>query len=156
MSLDRLALRSLRAHPLRASLSALGVALGVAVLVAAMATTAGVDASVRSTVTHRVGSADLRVAAFGEDGLSESTVSAIAGTSGVATAAPALERRTYLASALGASPTAALPPPVTVLGIDPVLDPRLHTLTLTAGGALAAPPGPPPLLSEPLASPHRL
>ncbi|MFL5683754.1 MAG: ABC transporter permease, partial [Chloroflexota bacterium] len=152
MSLDRLALRSLRAHPLRASLSALGVALGVAVLVAAMATTAGVDASVRSTVTHLVGSADLRVAAFGEDGLSESTVSAIAETPGVATAAPALERRTYLASALGASPTAALPPPVTVLGIDPVLDPRLHTLTLTAGEALDAPAARSALISERLAA----
>ncbi|MFL5651666.1 MAG: FtsX-like permease family protein [Chloroflexota bacterium] len=152
MSLDRLALRSLRAHPLRASLSALGVALGVAVLVAVMATTAGVDASVRSTVTHLVGSADLRVAAFGEDGLSKSTVSAIAETPGVATAAPALERRTYLASALGASPTAALPPPVTVLGIDPVLDPRLHTLTLTAGEALDAPAARSALISERLAA----
>ena len=45
MSLDRLAVRSLRAHPLRATLSALGVALGVAVLSAGMATSAGIDAS---------------------------------------------------------------------------------------------------------------
>ena len=111
MSLDRLAVRSLLAHPLRAGLSALGVALGVAVLVAAMATTAGVDASVRSTVTHLVGSADLRVAAFGEDGLTEETVATIADTAGVAVAAPALERRTYLAPQLDASSTTAVTAP---------------------------------------------
>jgi putative ABC transport system permease protein len=152
MSLDRLAIRSLTAHPLRAGLSALGVALGVAVLVAAMATTAGVDASVRSTVTHLVGSADLRVAAFGEDGLAETTVAAIAATPGVAVAAPALERRIYLAPQLAANPTAALPPPVTVLGIDPALDPRLHALTLTAGEALADPAARSALISERLAT----
>jgi len=152
MSLDRLAIRSLTAHPLRAGLSALGVALGVAVLVAAMATTAGVDASVRSTVTHLVGSADLRVAAFGEDGLAETTVAAIAATPGVAVAAPALERRIYLAPQLAANPTTALPPPVTVLGIDPALDPRLHALTLTAGEALADPAARSALISERLAT----
>src|SRR3954452_8564118 len=151
MSLDRLALRSLRAHPLRATLSGLGVALGVAVLVAAMATTAGVDASVRTTVTHLVGSANLRVAAFGEDGLTETTVAAIAGTEGVETAAPALERRTYLAPAVGSSPTADLPPPVMVFGIDPVLDPRLHTLALASGDALGDPAARSALISERLA-----
>ncbi len=72
----------------------------------------------RSTVNDLVGRADLRVAAFGETGLSAETVALIAGTPGVAVAAPALERRTYLGA--GASTTATLPPPVTVLGIDPV------------------------------------
>ena len=47
MSLNRLAVRSLRARPLRATLSVLGVALGVAVLFAGLATNAGVEASVR-------------------------------------------------------------------------------------------------------------
>ena len=68
MSLTALAFRSLRARPLRAALSILGVALGVAVLVAGMATNAGVEASVQSTVRDLVGRADLRVAAFGETG----------------------------------------------------------------------------------------
>ena len=49
-----------------------------------------------STVRDLVGRADLRVAAFGETGLSAETVATIAGTPGVAVAAPALERRTYL------------------------------------------------------------
>ena len=96
MSLTNLAFRSLRARPLRAVLSTLGVALGVAVLFAGMATSAGVDASVRSTVNDLVGRSDLRVAAFGETGLSPETVALIGGTPGVAIAAPALERRTYL------------------------------------------------------------
>jgi hypothetical protein len=59
MSLTNLAFRSLRARPLRAVLSTLGVALGVAVLFAGMATSAGVDASVRSTVNDLVGRSDL-------------------------------------------------------------------------------------------------
>ena len=126
MSLNRLALRSLRAHPLRAGLSTLGVALGVAVLFAGMATNAGIDASVRSSVSELVGRSDLRVAAFGENGLSKETVAAIASTPGVVVAAPALERRTYLLQPFDATISTALPPPVTVLGIDTVLDPRLH------------------------------
>ena len=65
MSLTNLAFRSLRARPLRAVLSGLGVALGVAVLFAGLATSAGVEASVRSTVNDLVGRSDLRVAAFG-------------------------------------------------------------------------------------------
>jgi putative ABC transport system permease protein len=152
MSLDRLAIRSLRAHPLRAGLSTLGVALGVAVLFAGMATNAGIDASVRRTVNDTVGRADLRVAAFGETGLSETTVATIAGTPGVGVAAPVLERRTYLAPVLDASPTAALPAAVTVLGIDPTLDPRLHDMPLTGGTALDDPTGRTALISETLAA----
>ena len=120
MSLDGLALRSLRARPLRTALSILGVALGVAVLFAGLATNAGIEASIDGTVRELVGRADLRVAAFGEFGLSGATVTTIAGTPGVAVAAPALERRTYLIPDLAAG--TALPPPVTVLGIDPAVD----------------------------------
>ena len=152
MSLDRLALRSLRAHPLRAGLSTLGVALGVAVLFAGVATNAGIDASVRGTVNDLVGRADLRVAAFGETGLTEATVAAIAGTPGVAVAAPALERRTYLAPMLDASPTAALPPAVTVLGVDPSIDSRLHDLVLAFGDALDDPAARTALISQRLAA----
>ena len=134
MSLNRLAVRSLRARPLRATLSILGVALGVAVLFAGLATNAGVEASVRSTVHDLVGRADLRVAAFGETGLSPETVAAIAGTPGVGVAAPALEQRTYLGADLAAGE--ALPPPVTVLGIDPTVDGQLHDLALVDGSPL--------------------
>ena len=134
MTLTDLAFRSLRARPLRTVLSALGVALGVAVLFAGLATSAGVEASVKSTVRDLVGRADLRVAAFGESGLSAETVGLIAGSPGVAVAAPALERRIYLGSEPAAG--AVLPPPVTVLGIDPVTDPRLHDIALVGGSPL--------------------
>ncbi len=149
MSLTNLAFRSLRARPLRAVLSTLGVALGVAVLFAGMATSAGVDASVRSTVNDLVGRSDLRVAAFGETGLSPETVALIGGTPGVATAAPALERRTYLAGSLDDT---ALPPPVTVLGIDPTTDARLHDLVLVAGSPLNNPDEHSALITEHLAA----
>ena len=150
MSLTNLAFRSLRARPLRASLSALGVALGVGVLVAGLATNAGIDDSVRATVRDLVGRADLRVAAFGETGLSGTTVETIAGTPGVAIAAPALERRTYLGA--GLADGRALPPPVTVLGIDPVADARLHDLPLVAGSPLRGQDEPGALITERLAS----
>ncbi len=150
MSLTNLAFRSLRARPLRTVLSALGVALGVAVLFAGLATSAGVEASVKSTVRDLVGRADLRVAAFGETGLSADTVGAIAGTPGVAVAAPAFERRIYLGPDL--EPGAALPPPVTILGIDPAANAQLHDLVLVAGSALSEPDESSALITEHLAA----
>ncbi len=95
-----------------------GVALGVAVLFAGLATNAGIEASVDRTVATLTGEADLRVAALGEAGLSEATVRTIAETSGVAIAAPVLERRTYLGLDRFA-PGDELPSPVTVVGDRP-------------------------------------
>ncbi len=151
MSLTGLAWRSLRARPLRAFLSTVGVALGVAVLFAGLATNAGIDASVDSTVRGLVGRADLRVAAFGEGGLSAETVRTIGSTPGIAVAAPALERRTYLQAALTGDIGAALPPPVTVLGIDPATEALLHDLPLIAGSPLADPDEPGALITQGLA-----
>ena len=122
MSLTNLAFRSLRARPLRAVLSALGVALGVAVLFAGLATSAGVEASVRSTVNDLVGRSDLRVAAFGETGLSADTVATDRRNARRRRRRPG-PRATDLPRA-GTSMTRALPPPVTVLGIDPTVDAR--------------------------------
>src|SRR4029450_3286199 len=76
-------------------------------------------------------------------------VATIAGTPGVAIAAPALERRTYLAGSLDG---AELPPPVTVLGIDPVADARLHDLVLVAGSPLSEPDEHSALITEHLAA----
>jgi len=58
----------------------------------------------------------LRVEALEERGLSPETVAVITRTAGVLVAAPALERKTYLAAGLSQSPSAELPAPVTVLG----------------------------------------
>ena len=150
MSLTGLAWRSLRARPLRSVLSGLGVALGVAVLVAGLATNAGIDASVNSTVRDLVGRSDLRVAAFGEHGLSAGTVQTIADTTGVEVIAPALQRRTYLGPDIDASQV--LPPPVTVLGIDPAAEPQLHELRLISGSMLRGQTEPSALISEQLAA----
>lgn len=149
MSLSRLAWRSLRARPLRSILSSLGVALGVAVLLAGLATNAGIDASVDSTVGDLVGRAHLRVDAFGEAGLSPETVATIRGTPGVAVTAPALQRRTYLGPDIEANET--LPPPVTVLGVDPATEPRLHDLRVVEGSLIREPAEQSALISQTLA-----
>jgi putative ABC transport system permease protein len=149
VSLTRLAWRTLRARPLRSLLSSLGIALGVAVLFAGLSTNAGIEASINSTVGDLVGRAHLRIAAFGETGLSAATVTTIAETPGVAVTAPALERRTYLGPDIEAG--AILPPPVTVLGIDPAAEPHLHDLHLIAGSMLREPNEPSAMISEQLA-----
>lgn len=148
--LNGLAWRGLRARPLRSALTTVGVALGVAVLFAGLATNAGIDAAVDRAVTTMVGRADLRVASFGETGLTESTVATIATTEGVAVAAPTYERRTYLGLELFA-PGDALPPPVTVVGILPGPEAALHDLTLAEGAALSRPDEPSALVSATLA-----
>ncbi len=149
MSLTDLAWRSLLARPLRSMLSALGVALGTAVLLAGLATNAGIEAAVISAVRDQVGQTDLRVATFGESGLSRETVEIIAATPGVAVVAPALQRRTYLGAEVGAGEV--LRAPVTVLGIDPAAETQLHDLTLVAGSPLRDQDEPSALISERLA-----
>jgi putative ABC transport system permease protein len=114
------------------------VALGVAVLFAGLATNAGIDAAVDRAVTILVGRADLRVAAFGETGLSDATLDTIASTAGVAVVAPSFERRTYLGAELFA-PGDLLPPPVTIAGVVLHDEAALHDLTLSEGSSLTSP-----------------
>ena len=147
--LHGLAWRGLRARPLRTALTTIGVALGVAVLYAGLATNAGIGAAVDRAVSTLVGRADLRVAAFGEVGLSEATLATIRDTPGVDVAAPSFERRTYLGTGqFGPGP---LPAPVTLVGIDPALEPRIHDLTLAAGSPLEPGDDPSALVSATLA-----
>lgn len=145
-----LAWRGLRARPLRTVLTSAGVALGVAVLYAGLATNAGIDASIERTVDILVGRADLRVATFGEAGLSDETLAIIDSTDGVAVAAPAIERRTYLGIDVLA-PGDELPAPVTVVGIDPDRELRVHDLPLATGAMLERPDEPSALISATLA-----
>lgn len=150
MSLTRLAWRSLGARPLRSLLSALGVGLGVAVLLAGFATSAAIETSIDGTVRDLVGHAQLRVAAFGETGLSADTQEIIAETPGVALTAPAFQRRTYLAPDIEAGQT--LPPPVTVIGVDPTTEFQLHELHLVAGSLLREPIEASAMITEQLAT----
>ncbi len=130
---NALARRSLVARPLRTVLTGVGIALGVGVLVAALIINAALDTAVERSVRDLLGRADLRVAAFEEQGLSGATVSAVATTPGVAAVAPTLERRTY---PLPATDAPALPAPVTVVGIERAADPAVHDRPLAAGEPL--------------------
>ena len=148
--LTSLAWRSLAARRGRTALSTIGIALGVGVLFASLATDAGIEASIDRTVRDLVGRADLRVAAFGDPGLSPESVSAIADAPGVAVAAPVLERRTYLESDID-DPN-VLPKPVTILGVDPGLEAQVRTQPLAAGVDLAGPEAFTALVTERLAA----
>lgn len=145
--------RSLAARPMRTLLTVTGVALGVAVLVAALAVHAGLDASVDRTVASLVGRADLRVAAFAETGLSWETLADVESVPGVALAAPAIERRTFLVPGGGRSPSAE---PVTVLGIDPTREPRIRDVAPVRGAALEGIDEPVALVTERLAAAESL
>jgi putative ABC transport system permease protein len=151
VGLDRLAWRTLGARPLRSLLTILGVALGVGVLSASLAMGAGIEAAVDRTVRDVVGSADLRVSAFLERGLSDATVAAIRETEGVGLIAPTIEKRTFLAPGSAGAVSGARDA-VTVVGIDPVAYSRLHDLDLVAGARLARPDEPSALITETLAA----
>jgi putative ABC transport system permease protein len=141
--------RGLVARPARSLLTIAGIAIGVAVLVAALATNAGLDASVDRTVASLVGRADLRVEAFTERGLSATTLAALDEVPGIVLTAPAIERRTFLGSVPG-RPIAT--EPVTALGIDPSVEPRVRDLDLARGDALESAEGPGALVTERLAA----
>ncbi|HSW43486.1 MAG TPA: ABC transporter permease, partial [Patescibacteria group bacterium] len=130
---NALARRSLLARPVRTVLTIIGIALGTGVLVAGLILNAALDAAVDRSVGDLLGRADVRVAAFEEQGLSPESVAAVATTAGVATAAPILERRTYpLPGASAAGP----PAPLTVLGIARAADPAVRDRPLAAGHPL--------------------
>jgi putative ABC transport system permease protein len=145
-----LALRSLAARRGRTALSVVGIALGVGVLFASLATDAGIAASIDRTVRDLVGRADLRVESFGETGLSAASLAAIEGAPGVTVAAPALQRRTYLAPSVD-DPN-AVPAPVTALGIDPAREPAVRDVVLAAGRPLSAPNALEALVTQTLAA----
>jgi putative ABC transport system permease protein len=149
--LTSLAWRSLAARRGRTALSIVGIALGVGVLFASLATDAGIDASIDRTVRDLVGRADLRVAAFQDRGLSEGSLDAIEETPGVVVAAPVLQRRTYLEPDLN-DPGVALPPPVTILGVDPKLEAKVRDVELVSGKPLTGPDDSAILVTERLAA----
>jgi len=148
---NALARRTLLARPLRTTLTVIGIALGTGVLVAGLVLNSALDAAVERSVRDILGRADLRVAAFEEQGLALETVGAIATTPGVAAVAPILERRTYPLPAAGAS-GGALPAPVTVVGIERAADPAIHDRPLDAGAPLGTGDDDGALVSAELAS----
>jgi putative ABC transport system permease protein len=154
--LSSLAWRSLGARKLRSFLTTIGIGLGVAVLYVSLSAGAAMDSAVDKAAADEIGHADLRVWALEERGLSQATVDVIDHMAGISIAAPALERRTYLATSLTQTPSAKLPPPVTVLGIDPIREPTLHDLPLVSGRLLVAADGQSALVAQTLASSENL
>jgi putative ABC transport system permease protein len=136
--LSSLAWRSLGSRKLRSFLTVAGIALGVAVLFASLSAGATMDSAVDSAAADEMGHADLRVQALEERGLSQATVDVISTSAGVAVAAPALERQTYFSARQSQTTSIGLPPPVTVLGIDPVREVKLHDIPLASGRHLMA------------------
>jgi len=151
-----LAWRSLGSRKLRSFLTMAGVALGVAVLFASLSAGATMDAAVNKAAADEMGHADLRIEALEERGLSTATVAAIENAAGVAVAAPALERKTYESASLSQRPSLKLPPPVTVLGIDPVIEPQLHDMPLASGRLLAGTDTQSALITQTLAAQEAL
>ncbi len=148
MGINRLAWRALAARPVRTFLTILGVALGVGVMSASLTLSAGLEAAIDRTVRDVVGRADLRVSAFLERGLSDTTVDAIRGTAGVEIVAPTVERRTFLAPVAGKPSGGA----VTILGIDPGPYGQLHPMDLVAGALLSRPDEASAIITETLAA----
>jgi putative ABC transport system permease protein len=136
--LSSLAWRTLGSRKLRSFLTVAGIALGVAVLFASLSAGATMDAAVASAAADEMGHSDLRVQALEERGLSQATVDVITRSAGVSVAAPALERQTYFAARQSQTTSIGLPPPVTVLGIDPVREVELHDMPLASGRLLMA------------------
>jgi putative ABC transport system permease protein len=143
----RYAWRALAVRRARTLLTVVGIALGVGVVVAALAVDAGLDASIDRTVSSMVGRADLRVSAFEEVGLSSGTLAQLARVEGIASIAPALERKSFLESQPGKPVQTA---PVTVLGIDPSVEPKVHDLPLARGAPLVGDATPTALITETL------
>jgi putative ABC transport system permease protein len=136
--LSSLAWRSLWARPLRTFLTIVGVALGVAVLFASLTTGATMDSALDRAAAADMGRADLRIEALEETGLTDATVAIVQGAFGLDVAAPALQRETYIAAGPTVDASNPLPAPVTVMGVDPVAELRVHPIPLYAGRWLAA------------------
>jgi putative ABC transport system permease protein len=154
--LSSLAWRSLGARKLRSFLTIVGVALGVAVLFASLSAGATMDAAVDRAASDEMGRAVLRVQALEERGLSPVAVQVAEQEAGVSVAAPALERKTYLAASPNQTATAKLPAPVTVLGIDPAREPALHDTPLASGRLLSDTDAQSALITETLAAQEKL
>lgn len=154
--LSSLAWRSLGARKLRSFLTIVGVALGVAVLFASLSAGATMDAAVDRAASDEMGRAVLRVQALEERGLSPAAVQVAEQEAGVSVAAPALERKTYLAASPNQTAAAKLPAPVTVLGIDPAREPALHDTPLASGRLLSDTDAQSALITETLAAQERL
>ncbi len=136
-----MALRNMATRLTRTLLTALGIIIGVAVIMAVDVTNATTLASIRNLFDETSGRASLLVepAATEGAGFKESVLAAVQRVKGVEVTAPMISVRAGLVgyNPLGAlrfgSPVSAF---VTVLGVDPAVDPRVHIYRLVEGRLL--------------------
>jgi putative ABC transport system permease protein len=88
-----LVLRSLRARPLRAALTAVAVTLGVAAVTGVQLALPALDHQAQQAQQQRAGDSQLDVRAAQQPGLSDAQLTAIAALSGVDKSVPLLEKR---------------------------------------------------------------
>jgi hypothetical protein len=112
-------------------LTVVGIGLGASLIFASLAVGRGVERSIERTVEVSLGRSDFRVSALDGGILSEEMLVTIRSVLGVEVAAPAVEQ---LATLLPADDTTAPSgSPVTIHGIDPILDGQIRDLDLVAG-----------------------
>lgn len=153
MRLATLAWRGLAARPLRTALTAIGVALGVAIVAATFIVNQAVAETAARTARELLGSADLRVRAFSDAGLTPRAVGALATLNGVVDAAPLSERRITASTAAGHDERVFS---LLAVATDPAVDERVRPYVLRVGERLSASGGRDVLLNAGWASDNGL
>ncbi|HEX2766402.1 MAG TPA: ABC transporter permease, partial [Candidatus Limnocylindria bacterium] len=153
MRLASIAWRGLLARPLRTGLTIAGVALGVAVLTAAICVGSSAQSALRATSADLLGSADVRLRAFHDEGFAPRTLQALRSVEGVEAAAPVSQRQLLVTTAPGADEQVFT---LLVLGIDPAVDAAVRPPRLRQGEPLGTSGAPEVLVPAAWAAEHDL
>jgi ABC-type lipoprotein release transport system permease subunit len=131
-------------------LTVAGIGLGASLVFASLAVGRGAERSIESTVEASLGRSDFRVTGFDGGMLSDEMLVAIRSVHGVEVAAPSVD----LPGTLLPEPDSAAPngSPVTIHGIDPVLDAQVRDLDLAAGETITRPDEAAAIITERLAA----
>ena len=138
-SLSALSFRNLWARKARTLLTMGGIVLGVALILATSVATHSAEVSVRKLFEETAGRANLVVTSDSpaEGGFSEQALRRVQGTPGVAAAAPLVQTATLLAEDADQVSLVSfineLPVGVLLYGVDPDLDPQVHTVHIVEG-----------------------
>jgi MacB-like periplasmic core domain len=111
-----------------------GIAFGASLIFASLAVSGGVERSIEKTVEATLGRADFRISAPEGATLSEEMLLVIRSVLGVVVG-PAVEQSATLLPEDETAPV--IGSPVTILGIDPLVDDQIHDLDLVAGETIS-------------------
>jgi len=130
-------------------LTIVGIALGASLIFASLAVSRGVERSIEKTVEVTLGRADFRISAPAGGTLSAEMLVTIRSVLGVAVG-PAVEQRATLLPEDETIPASGSP--VTILGVDPIVDGQIHDLDLVSGATLLRPDEAAAVITERLAA----